>query len=83
MDTYSDLIVTRGVSANTPASEIDARAQLVMQDPSLSLRAKGLFTLLLEFAGEPHNPFAELYEPAEVIHDAVEELVAAGLIIRV
>lgn len=83
MDTYSDLIVACGVSAKTPPAEIDARAQQVMQDPSLSLRAKGLFTLLLELAGEPHNPFAELYEPAEVIHGAVEELVQAGLVTRV
>lgn len=83
MNTYSDLIVARGVTARSHPIEIDARAQEIMEDSSLSLRARALFILLCELRGEPHNPFAELYEPAEVIQGAVEELVAAGLVIRV
>lgn len=83
MNTYSDLIVARGMTATSNPIEINARAQEVMEDSSLSLRARALFILLCELRGEPHNPFAEPYEPAEVIHGAVEELVTAGLVIRV
>lgn len=83
MNTYSDLIVARGMTATSNPIEIDARAQEVMEDSSLSFRARALFILLCELRGEPHNPFAEVYEPAEVIHGAVEELVQAGLAARV
>lgn len=83
MNTYSDTIVARGVTGRSSEIEIGAMAQETMENTSLSLRARALFVLLCELRGEPYNPFTELHEPAEVIHDAVEELVAAGLIIRV
>lgn len=83
MNHYSDLIVACGITTHTPRAQVDAAAQRVMEDSSLSLRARALFILLCELRGEPHNPFAEVYEPAEVIHGAVEELVQAGLAARV
>lgn len=83
MNTYSDLIVACGVTARSDPLEIDARAQEVMENSSLSLHARALFILLCELRGTPHNPFVSLYEQAEVIYSAVEELVSANLAVRV
>ncbi|KJL24865.1 hypothetical protein RL72_01588 [Microbacterium azadirachtae] len=55
----------------------------VLADPNLSLIAKGLFTLLVAEQGQPVNPFDDPYEDVADIQAAVDELVEAGLALRV
>lgn len=55
----------------------------VLADPDLSLIAKGLFTLLVAEQGKPVNPFDDAYEDVADIQGAVDELVDAGLAVRV
>lgn len=55
----------------------------VLADPGLSLLAKGLFALLVAEQGRPVNPYDDAYEDASDIAGAIEELIEAGLIVRV
>lgn len=57
-------------------------ATAAMENPHLSLLAKGLHALVLTHEGEPINPYADSYQPPELIKAAIEELLEAGLIIR-
>lgn len=55
----------------------------VLNNPALSLIAKGLFALLIAEQGRPVNPHEDSHEAPAAITEAVEELVSAGLAVRV
>ena len=55
----------------------------VLNDPALSLIAKGLFALLVAEKGRPVNPYEDSYETPAAITEAVEELISTGLAVRV
>ncbi|MBT9605751.1 hypothetical protein [Microbacterium sp.] len=55
----------------------------VLADAGLSLMAKGLLALLLAKQGQPVNPYEDAYEDEADIRSAVDELIAAGLAVRV
>lgn len=55
----------------------------VMDDPRFSLIAKGLYSLVLAHQGQPINPNEDAIEDVEDVRVAVEELVDAGLVVRV
>ncbi|MEJ1922227.1 hypothetical protein [Microbacterium sp. KHB019] len=55
----------------------------VLDDPALSLAAKGLYALVLMKQGQPVDPYDDAFEDAADIHTAIDELVAAGLVLRV
>ena len=55
----------------------------VLGDQSLSLMAKGLFALVLTAQGQPINPYDDPVEDVEAIGAAIDELVTAGLVVRV
>ena len=54
----------------------------VMNDPSLSLEARGLFALLLSYQGQPIDPYEGAIEDSETIAGAIEELIAEGYAAR-
>lgn len=54
-----------------------------MNDASLSLEARGLYALLAASQGQPVDPYRDRVEDASVITDAIEELIVAGLAVRV
>ena len=82
MNTYSDQLTALGLTVHSSREEIDARVQAVMDHPSLSLTAKGLYALLVEQPGQVVNPFEDLLVPAELVSAAIEELIGAGLVMR-
>lgn len=55
----------------------------VLADQGLSLRARGLFALLVAEQGRPIDPYNDAYESDEDLGAAIEELIAAGLAVRV
>lgn len=55
----------------------------ILGDPTLSLMAKGLFARLLAEPGIPVNPYEDAYEAEPDIAAAIEELIGAGLVMRV
>lgn len=55
----------------------------VLDAPNLSLMAKGLYALVLTGQGQPINPYEDAYEDLQDIAAAIEELVGAGLVVRV
>lgn len=55
----------------------------LMADPSLSLMAKGLLALLLAEQGRPVNPYEDALESDGDIAAAIEELIDAGLAVRI
>jgi hypothetical protein len=58
-------------------------ADHVLSDPDLSLTAKALFALIIVAQGQPVNPYEDAYEDPADIAAAVDELVDAGLAVRV
>ncbi|MFD6699412.1 MULTISPECIES: hypothetical protein [unclassified Microbacterium] len=83
MTTNSDWIAATGL---WPVHEDLTDAVIpdhVLSDPSLSLIAKGLLALLVAEQGKPVNPFDDAYEEEADLRAAVDELIAAGLAIRV
>ena len=55
----------------------------VLSDPNLSLMAKALHALLIAGQGKPVNPYDDAYEDPSDIAAAIDELIAAGLVVRV
>lgn len=55
----------------------------VMNHPSLSLGAKGLYALILSYQGAPVDPYDGAIEDQDDIRAMLEELVTAGLVVRV
>lgn len=78
-----DWIAVTGLRRFDPAATHTALPQSVMSDPGLSLEAKGLYALLASFQGQPVDPFIDAIEDNEVVAGAIEELISAGLAVRV
>lgn len=55
----------------------------VLSDAGLSLMAKGVYALVLTGQGQPINPCEDPIQDVEEIRAAIEELIAAGLVVRV
>jgi hypothetical protein len=55
----------------------------VLADQDLSLRARGLYALLVAGQGRALDPYDEAYESEEDLAAAIDELVRAGLAVRV
>lgn len=55
----------------------------VLADQKLSLLARGLCALLLAQQGQPVDPYEEAFESEEDLAGAIDELLAAGLAVRV
>jgi hypothetical protein len=76
------------IAANGPRLVSDdpddtAILDTVLDDPGLSLAAKGLYALVILRQGQPFNPYEDAFEDVGTIRAAVEELVSAGLVSRV
>jgi hypothetical protein len=79
----SDLIAATGVRpvvANT--ADVDIPSD-VLADQDLSLMARGLYALLVAEQGKPVDPYDDAFESPEDLAAAIEELIAAGLAVRV
>ncbi|MFB8190360.1 hypothetical protein ACFC14_13615 [Microbacterium sp. NPDC055988] len=83
MPTNEDWIAATGPRAVSEKAEDTAIPYAVLDDPHLSLIAKGLYALLLTGQGQPINPYEDAVEDVEDIRLAIDELVEAGLVIRV
>lgn len=55
----------------------------LLADPGLSLMAKGILALLLAEQGQPVDPYDDSYEDPADIKAAIDELIAANLVVRV
>jgi hypothetical protein len=55
---------------------------VVMNDQSLSLVARGIYVALLSYQGQPIDPYENAIDDDGVITAAINELVAAGLAVR-
>lgn len=60
-----------------------AISDAVLGDSELSLMAKGLYALVLTGQGQPINPYEDAFEDVDDIRVAIDELGAAGLVIRI
>lgn len=83
MSAPSDWIAARGlrrVSADPTELVIPDH---ILKDADLSLTAKGLFALLVISQGQPVDPFGDACEDRAEITAAIDDLVAAGLAVRV
>ncbi len=83
MPTNEDWIAATGPRAVSENAEDTAIPYAVLDDPRLSLIAKGLYALVLTGQGQPINPYEDAIEDVEDIRVAVEELVDARLVVRV
>lgn len=83
MPTNEDWIAATGPRAVSENAEDTAIPYAVLDDPRLSLIAKGLYALVLTGQGQPINPYEDAIEDVEDIRGAVEELVNARLVARV
>lgn len=78
-----DWIAASGPRAVSNDAEDTAIPYAVLDDPHLSLIAKGIYALVLSYQGQPVNPYEDAIEDAEDIRAAVDELLEAGLVMRV
>lgn len=76
-------IAALGPRAVSDEPEDSAISFSALNDPNLSLTAKGLYALVLSAQGQAVNPFLDALEDADDIQSAIDELVDAGLIVRV
>jgi hypothetical protein len=76
-------IAPAGLRAVETDPEATAIPDNVLADPDLSLMAKGIYALVLTYQGQPINPYDDAVEDPAEIADALDELVLAGLIVRV
>jgi len=53
-----------------------------MEDPRLSLTAKGLYGLLLSNQGDPIDPYDDAIEDESEIKAAIDELIRTGYAVR-
>ncbi|WP_313479892.1 hypothetical protein [Microbacterium sp.] len=83
MGSASEWIAARGLwPVSVDPSEL-VIPDHVLNDAELSLPAKGLFALLVASQGQPINPFGDALEDTAVISAAIDELLEAGLAVRV
>lgn len=55
----------------------------VLADQDLSLMARGLYAVLIAEQGKPVDPYDDAFESSADLAVAIEELLAAGLAVRV
>lgn len=79
----TDWIAVTGLHRLEPNATTTALPTDVMNDPNLSLEARGLFALLLSYRGQPIDPYDDAIEDAATIAGAIEELIAEGYAVRV
>ena len=79
----TDWIAVTGLHRIDPNATYTAIPTDVMNDPNLSLEARGLFVLLLSYRGQPIDPYEDAIEDAATISGAIEELIAEGYAARV
>lgn len=82
MTEHEEWIAPTGVRAVSDDAEDTAIPDGVINDPDLSLMAKGIYALVLSYQGKPVNPYEDAFESEEDIREAIDELVSAGLIVR-
>ena len=78
-----DWIAARGLWSLTDDKAGILLPDHVLNDHDLSLHAKALFALLLAKKGKPVNPYDDAYEDDETIAATIDELIEAGLAMRV
>lgn len=83
MSPASDWIAPNGVRAVELDAADTSLPDSAMNDPQLSLVAKGLYALLLAYQGQPIDPYYDAIEDEGEIRAAIEELVASGYAVRV
>lgn len=79
----SDWIAPTGLRAVDIAPQSTAIPDAVLADPGLSLTAKGIYALVLSYQGQPIDPYQDAIEDEQDIREAIDELVAAGYVVRV
>lgn len=83
MPALEDWIAATGPRAVSGRAEDTAIPHAVLGDSRFSLIAKGLYALVLAEQGQPINPYEDAIEDVEDIRAAIDELVEAGLVLRV
>jgi hypothetical protein len=83
MPPSSDWIAPTGVRAVELNAPDTATPGSAMNDPRLSLTAKGLYALLLTYQGQPIDPYDGAIEDEAEIRAAIDELVSNGYAVRV
>jgi hypothetical protein len=79
----SDWIAAAGLRVvEADASNVGVPPE-ILADQQLSLIARGLYALLLAQQGQPVDPCEEAFESEEDLAGAIDELLAAGLAVRV
>lgn len=79
----SDWVAVTGLHAVDPEATTTLVPGAVMNDPRLSLIAKGLYTALLSYQGQPIDPYEDAIEDDQEIRTAIDELVECGYAVRV
>lgn len=79
----AEWIAATGPRAVSDDPEDTAIPDAALGDSRLSLLAKGLYALTLSHHGQPINPYEDAYEATEDVGAAIDELIEAGLIVRV
>lgn len=78
----SDFIAAAGLrSVVDDPADVDVSLD-VLADQDLSLIARGLYALLVTEQGNPIDPYEDALESEEDLAAAIEELIAAGLAVR-
>lgn len=83
MPINEDWIAATGPRALSDDAEDNSIPIAVLADPNLSLPAKGILALVLSYQGQPVNPYDDAVEDVEAIRGAIDELIAARLVMRV
>jgi hypothetical protein len=79
----SDWVAVTGLHAVDPDATTTLVPGSVMNDPRLSLVAKGLYTALLSYQGQPIDPYEDAIEDEGEIRTAIDQLVECGYAVRV
>jgi hypothetical protein len=79
----TDWIAAAGLRLYDPDATTTLIPDDVMQDPDLSLIARGLYAGLLVEQGRPIDPYENGLDDDGELAAAVEELIQAGLAVRV
>ena len=83
MSEPADWIAPTGVRAIDPDVRTTGIPDAVLNDDSLSLTARGLYALVLEYQGEPVDPYEDAVQSYPEIASAIEELIERSLVLRV
>lgn len=79
----TDWVAVTGLHAVDPDATTTLVPGSVMNDPRLSLVAKGLYAALLSYQGQAIDPYEDAIEDDEEMRAAIDELVECGYAVRV